>query len=410
VFYLDAYWQTFGRWSDLRWDDKNFPGPAALLAEVAATGTRPCLWINPYIGVESPVFAMAEDAGYFLKRADGSTYVGTLWGSYHPAVAVIDLTGPGARAWWGTQLAKLIGQGAAVFRTDFGEEIPTDIIARNGMTGERLHNAYCLIYNDLVTSVMRGAGIEHPVLWARSTWAGGQRHVGQWGGDPNSSWQDLASTLRAGLSMALSGHAFWSHDIGGFHGQPDGELYVRWAQFGMLSPLSRFHGTTTRVPWDYGPDALAWVRAVTRLRYVLHPYLYAAAAESVRRAAPIMRPMVYDFPQDPCAQAADLQYLLGHDMLVAPLYRPGGRRLVWFPPGEWVHYADGSRVRGPGYEEVALPLEHAPLWVRAGSTILLAGPRRRIGEGRYDHLALVAAVDQVGGEDLHGVAGQGVGV
>ena len=396
VLHLDAYWQTFGCWSDLRWDPERYPGPARLLSEITRAGMRSCLWINPYIGPGSPVFAAADKAGYFLKRPDGLSYVGDLWGGYHPAVAVIDITNPEARAWWGSQLAELIREGAAVFKTDFGEEIPVEIVAHNGLSGQRLHNAYCLLYNDFVTSVMRDAGIEHPVVWARSTWAGGQRHVGQWAGDPNSTWQDLASTLRAGLSIALSGHAFWSHDIGGFHGQPEVELYVRWAQFGMLSPLSRFHGTTTRAPWDYGPEALAAVRAVTKLRYALHPYLYAAAAASVRDAVPIMRPMVFDFPERPEAQAADLQYLLGDDLLVAPLFRPGGHRLVWFPPGEWLHYLDGSTVPGPGFREISLPLEDAPLWVRAGSTVLLTAPGRRIGEGRYDRLTLALVVGESG--------------
>lgn len=396
VVHLDAYWQTFGGWSDLRWDEERIPDPAGLLADLRGAGIRPCLWINPYISIHSPLFATAEGAGYFLRRTDGSTFVGELWGGGFPPVAVIDVTNPEAQRWWSARLTERIRQGAAVFKTDFGEEIPTEVVAHNGMAGDRLHNAFCLVYNDLVTSVLREAGVERPVVWGRSTWAGGQRHVGQWAGDPNSTWPDLASTLRAGLSLALSGHSFWSHDIGGFHGRPDAELYVRWAQFGMLSPLSRFHGQSTRVPWDYGANALDAVREVTKLRYALHPYLYATAAEAVRDATPIMRPMVFDFPEDPCAQAADLQYLLGPNLLVAPLYRPGGRRLVWFPPGEWAHYANGSVVAGPGFHEVAVPLAQAPLWARAGSSILMTPPRPRIDDGRYDRLILVTVPGRSG--------------
>jgi alpha-D-xyloside xylohydrolase len=388
VYHLDAHWQTFGCWSDLRWDPSRYPAPAKLLAELKAKGLQACLWLNSYIGVESPLFAPAEKAGYFLKWPDGSTYLGHLWGAYHPAVAIIDITNPDACAWWGGLLAERLREGATVFKTDFGEEIPAEVVSFSGLAGPRLHNAYSLLYNDFVTSVMRSEGIERPVVWARSTWAGGQRHVGQWAGDPNSDWRDMASTLRAGLSMALSGHAFWSHDIGGFHGRPDPELYTRWAQFGMLSPLSRFHGTTTRLPWDYGPEAAAAVRAVTRLRYALHPYLYAAAAESVRDAVPIMRPMVLDFPQRPEAQVADLQYLLGPHLLVAPLYRPGGRRLVWAPPGEWLPYSGGPPLVGPGFHEVVVPLAQAPLWLRAGASIPVAPPVRRLGDGRYQRLAL----------------------
>lgn len=160
VLHLDAFWQTFGCWSDLRWDPERFPEPARLLSEVTHAGLRTCLWVNPYIGPGSPVFAAADQAGYFLKRPDGSSYVGDLWGGYHPAVAVIDITNPGARAWWGAQLAERVSEGAAVFKTDFGEAIPVDVVAYNGMSGSRLHNAYCLLYNDFVTSVMRQAGTE----------------------------------------------------------------------------------------------------------------------------------------------------------------------------------------------------------------------------------------------------------
>ena len=387
VLHLDAHWQKFGNWSDLLWDGSRFKDPAGMLSSVRKAGLKPCLWINSYIGPESPLFREADDAGYFLKRTDGTTYVGKLWGDYHPEVAVIDVTKPAARAWWAKRLAERLSDGAEIFKTDFGEAIPLEVVADNGLRGERLHNAYSLIYNDLVTSVMRDHGIEHPVVWGRSTWAGGQRHVGQWAGDPNSTWQDMASTLRAGLSMALSGHSFWSHDIGGFHGRPSQELYVRWAQFGLLSPLARFHGTTTRFPWDYGEGALAAVRAMLQLRYALHPYLYAAAAEYVRSGVPIMRPMVYEYPDDPVAQAADLQYLLGPDLLVAPFYRSGGSRPVWFPPGQWAHYRNGQ-VAQAGFQEVSLPTDVAPLWLRAGSSLLLTEPRQRIGDGRYDNLTV----------------------
>ena len=264
VLHLDAYWQTFGCWSDLRWDPERFPDPTCLLSDITSAGLRPCLWINPYLGAGSPDFAVADEAGYFLKRPDGSSYVGDLWGGYHPAVAVIDITNPGARAWWGAQLAERIAEGAAVFKTDFGEAIPVDVVAYSGLSGLRLHNAYCLLYNDFVTSVMRQAGIEHPVVWARSSWAGGQRHVGQWAGDPNSTWRDLASTLRAGLSMALSGHAFWSHDIGGFHDQPGpvglrarGPGHRASSQQVALRPTSLPVRRRGRVRSQRGPDHAA---------------------------------------------------------------------------------------------------------------------------------------------------------
>ena len=317
---------------------------------------------------------MAEEAGYFLRRPDGSTYVGKLWGHYHPPVAVIDVTNPDACAWWGARLTERIRQGATIFKTDFGEAIPIEVVAHNGLSGERLHNAYSLIYNDVVTSVMRDAGIDRPVVWGRSTWAGGQRHVAQWAGDSNSTWQDLASTLRAGLSMALSGHAFWSHDIGGFHGRPSTELYVRWAQFGLLSPLSRFHGTTTRLPWDYGPrrwrPSVPWSSSATPSTPTSMPPRtspYGAPSPScglwstITPKTPTPRPRT-------SSTSSVRTYLW-------PLLPPRGGTFGLVPPrgvGALQRRLVGART---GFRNVTLPLEHAPLWLRAGSAIPLDDPR-----------------------------------
>ena len=110
------------------------------------------------------------------------------------------------------------------------------------------------------------------------TYAGGQRHAAQWGGDPNCTYPALASTLRGGLSMGMCGHAFWSHDMGGFHRQPTADLYVRWAQFGLFSPMSRWHGMTTRLPWEYGEPR----RSISCVSYVSLRYRLLAVHLHVR--------------------------------------------------------------------------------------------------------------------------------
>ena len=208
VLVLDVYWQRYGCWSDLCWDDERFSDPPRLLRDIADEGVKPCLWMNPYIGVESPLFTEGARAGYFLKKHDGGVCVASLWQSYHPPVAVIDFTNPAACEWWSAQVRRRIADGAQVFKTDFGEAVPVDVVAHNGLEGERLHNAYSLLYNDFVAATMREAGIERPVLWARASWAGGQRHVGQWGGDPNSSWQDSRFHLAGGLVHGHVGPRF----------------------------------------------------------------------------------------------------------------------------------------------------------------------------------------------------------
>ncbi len=390
VLHLDTYWQPHGSWSDMSWDTKAFPDPAGLVADLAGQGFHVCLWMNPYIGVDSPHYAQADRHGWFLRTASasGPTWLGQVWGGAHPPVALLDLTHPGAVDWFRGRVRQALAGGASVLKTDFGEAVPADAVAHNGMTGDRLHNLYPLLYNDLVAEVTREiAG--HGLTWGRSTWTGGQRHGAKWTGDPNASWPDLAATLRAGLSLSFSGHPFWSHDIGGFHGTPDAELFVRWAQFGLLSPLSRFHGMTSRLPWDFGEEAYAAVLHAARLRMSLLPYLHSAAARAVRTGEPLARPMPLDHPDRPDAHAADLQYLLGPDLLVAPLYAPGEGRQVWFPPGDWVPYQGGDPLTGPAWHAVDLPLRTAPLWLRAGALLLTTTPADRAGSAPFPEVTAV---------------------
>ncbi|MCZ7544274.1 MAG: hypothetical protein M5R40_12395 [Anaerolineae bacterium] len=330
VLHLDCYWQRWGRWSDLQWDTDVFPDPEGLLKAIKAQGFKVCLWINPYIGVESPLFEEAKAKGYFLKTPDGEAWVGDQWGGYHPPVAVIDVTNPEAAAWFKDLLRKPLSIGADVYKSDFGEGVPADTVAHNGMTGVQLHNLYTLIYNDLVVEVTKEiAG--HEMVWGRSTFTGGQRHAAQWGGDTNCTYMGMASTLRGGLSMGVCGHAFWSHDIGGFHREPTPDLYTRWVQFGAFTPMARCHGITTRLPWDYGEEAVRVFDRYMRLRYRLLPYLYTYGCLAHETSLPILSAMVVEFPDDPNTYTMDLQYMFGAELMVAPIFNIDGYRSVYFP-------------------------------------------------------------------------------
>jgi alpha-D-xyloside xylohydrolase len=245
-----------------------------------------------------------------------------------------------------------------------------------------LHNLYTLLYNDLVADLTEEETGSR-LVWGRSTYAGGQRHAAQWGGDPNCSYPALASTLRGGLSMGMCGHAFWSHDIGGFHRQPTPDLFVRWAQFGLFSPLSRAHGMTTRLPWEYGEQALQIFRDYVRLRYRLLPYIYSYATLAAETGLPLLRPMVLQFPDDPLVQAIDLQYMLGDELLVAPIYNAAGKRPVYLPAGAWIDYQTHAVLHGPQAVGVTAPLDVLPLYVRANSLIPTTEPVEHIAEGPF---------------------------
>lgn len=379
VLHLDCYWQRFGRWSDMAWDAEAFPDPEGLLADLDADGYKVCLWMNPYIGVESPRLAEAAARGLLLRTPGGEPYIVDQWSGSHPPGGIVDLTNPEAVAWFSDLIRPVVRAGAAALKTDFGEAVPADAVAANGMTGEQLHNLYPLLYNDVVAEVLRAERGDDHMLWGRSTYAGGQRHLGQWSGDPSCTWEDMAATLRGGLSMAMCGHPFWSHDVGGFHGTPSPELYVRWAQFGLLSPLVRAHGTSSRLPWDFGEEALGVFLAFAGLRRRLLPYLYGEAVEAVAAGQPLLRPVALDHPDDPAAPLADLQYGLGRSLLVAPVCAPGGTRTLYLPAGPWFDWWTGEVAHGPGFVTVTMPLERVPLYVRGNHLLPIAEPGRDAG-------------------------------
>lgn len=386
VLHLDCYWQRHGCWSEMLWDEEMFPDPESMIEEIKAMGFKPCLWMNPYLGVESERFTEAKEKGYLLKTPQGEAYVADLWGGtgFHPPVGIVDMTNPEAVAWFKGLLRPLLHMGVDVFKTDFGEGIPADVVAHNGMTGEQLHNLYPLLYNDVVSEVTAEETGRAGLVWGRSTYAGGQRHAAQWGGDSNCTYQAMASTMRGGLSIGVCGHAFWSHDIGGFHRQPTPELYVRWAQFGLFSPLSRAHGMTTRLPWDYGEDALRIFRDYVRLRYRLLPYIYTYASLASESSLPLMRAMVLEFPNDPNTYAMDLQYMFGAELMVAPVYNSDGRRPVYFPAGRWVDFWTHEVIEGPQTRFIEAPLDVLPLYVRADSLIPTVEPSEYLTDAPFD--------------------------
>jgi alpha-D-xyloside xylohydrolase len=277
------------------------------------------------------------------------------------------------------------------------------------MTGEALHNLYPLIYNDLVSQITAEETDRAGLVWGRSTYAGGQRHAAQWGGDTISTYQGLASTLRGGLSIGLSGHPFWSHDIGGFHLQPTHrpapDLYIRWAQFGAFSPLARLHGIATRLPWDYDEPALQIVRDYIRLRYRLLPYIYSYAHTAARTSLPLMRAMVLEFPHDPVCHHLDLQYMFGREFLVAPIYNRSGRRPVYFPAGRWVDFWTHEVIEGPQMGRVEAPLEILPLYVRANALIPTVEPASFIDDAPFRPVVFDAYLFDRGQFELYDVDG-----
>ena len=242
-------------------------------------------------------------------------------------------------------------------------------------TPERLNNLYALLYQKAayeVTKEVTGDGI----VWARAAWAGCQRYPLHWGGDSESSWAGMAGSLKGGLHFGLSGFAFWSHDVPGFHSTPDfmnspldENVYVRWTQFGVFSSHIRYHGSFKREPWHY-PNIAPIVKRWWQLRYTLIPYIIEQARQCTKTGYPMLRALLLHHPYDRQVWHVDDEYYFGSEFLVCPVMNSRNCRDIYLPEGLWVNFFTGERLSGGRwYYDVEVPLDQMPVFVRPGSHI-----------------------------------------
>ena len=369
VFHFDCFWMREYQWCDFTWDPRVFPDPEGMLARLKAKGLRICVWINPYIAQRSELFAEGAERGYLVRTTEGDVWQ---WDRWQAGMGLVDFTNPEATAWYQDKLRELLGQGVDAFKTDFGERVPfEDVVWHDGSDPARMHNYYAHLYNRAVQDLLvseRGEG--EAVLFARSATAGGQQFPVHWGGDCESTFPAMAESLRGGLSLALSGFGYWSHDIGGFEGTPDPAIFKRWLAFGLLSSHSRLHGSGSyRVPWAFDDEAVEVTRRFTALKLSLMPYLGRLGAEASGEGVPVMRPMVLEFPSDRGTYNVDTQYMLGDALLVSPVFREDGVAETYLPQGRWTHLLDGSVVDGPGWTTRIYGFDSLGLYVRPGTVL-----------------------------------------
>lgn len=370
VFHFDCHWMRAFHWSDFVWDPATFPDPEGMLRRLHERGLKVCVWINPYIAQRSHLFREGQELGYLVRRPDGSVWQWDLW---QAGMALVDFTNPDAASWYQDKLRGLLGQGVDSFKTDFGERIPTDVVWHDGSDPQRMHNYYAQLYNQTVFNLLeKELGEGEAVLFARSATTGGQKLPVHWGGDCESTFAAMSESLRGGLSLASSGFAFWSHDIGGFEGTPEPEIFKRWIAFGLLSSHSRLHGSNSyRVPWLVDDESVDVLRHFTELKMRLMPYLAGAAEEAYSAGTPLMRPMFLEFPEDPGCAHLDRQYMLGSDLLVAPVLDAGGSQSFYLPDGTWTHLESGETLTGPRWHTREFSVMEAALFVRPGTVLPL---------------------------------------
>ena len=313
AFHYDCYWMREFHWCDFEWD-KRFFGD-----------------------IESTLKRLHEDKGYLVRKPNGEVWQIDFW---QAGMGLVDFTNPAAREWFKDKVKALLNQGVDSIKTDFGERIPRDVVWHDGSPKLSMHNWYTQLYNQAVFEAIEETyGKGNACLYARSATVGGQQQPVHWGGDCESTFNGMAQSLRAGLSLTSSGFGFWSHDIGGFEGAfPDPAVYKRWVAFGMLGSHSRLHGSTVyRVPWLFdeedekngvalvpGQTAVDVVREFTKLKLELMPYVYQLGLQPHANGTPVMRSMFVEFPDDPACRTLDRQYMFGPSMLVAPVFTYSG--------------------------------------------------------------------------------------
>ena len=385
TFHFDCFWMKEFHWSDFLWDSRVFPDPAGMLKRIKAKGLNICVWINPYIGQESYLFDEGMKDGYLIKRTNGQVWQ---WDAWQPGMAIVDFTNPAACKWFQDKLEVLLDMGVDCFKTDFGERIPTENVAYfDGSDPVKMHNLYTYLYNKCVFDLLeRKRGKGQAVLFARSATVGGQKFPVHWGGDCWSDYESMEESLHGGLSLLMSGFGFWAHDIGGFESTSTADVYKRWVAFGLLSSHSRLHGSSSyRVPWVYDEEAVDVVRFFTRLKASLMPYLYKTAIDTSRSGVPTMRSMVLEYTEDKTCHYVDKQYMLGDNLLVAPIFNDQSIAEYYLPKGTWTDFFTGEEKEGAGWITEKHGYLSIPLMVKENSIVVMGAHDDRPDYDYGDH-------------------------
>ncbi|MCG0238909.1 MAG: DUF4968 domain-containing protein [Firmicutes bacterium] len=414
VIYLDIDYMRGYR--VFTWDPERFPDPAGLIRDLREQGFKVVTIVDPGVKVDAqyPVFQEGVAQGHFICYPDGELFIGTVWPG---RTAFPDFTREATRRWWGDlHKEALLDKGVAGIWNDMNEP---SCFARNTLPDEvlqgedgarvphaRVHNVYGLtMCQATYEGLRRHRPDQRPFVLTRSGYAGIQRYAAVWMGDNHSWWEHLWMAMPMCMGMGLSGVPFVGTDVGGFSGDADGELLVRWTQLGVFTPFFRNHSsvnTRDQEPWAFGPEVEERVREAIRLRYRLLPFLYNEFYRASATGLPIMRPLFLEYPDDPETYRLSDQFLVGRDLLVAPVYQAGAvRRLVYLPRGTWVDFWTGKRYEGPAHIIAPAPLDRIPVYVRAGAIIPMGPVQNYVGEVPEKELTLAVYAGADGELELY---------
>lgn len=395
VIYLDIDYMDDYR--VFTWNKERFPDPKRMIGELRKDGFRTVLIIDPGIKVDEKysVYADGKRLGMFVKNPDGSELNRDVWPK---ASAFPDYTDPKARDWFSSYYKIHLDEGIAGFWNDMNEPgvfvtpeterpeifdhpektFPLDTPhTGDGKpdTHRRYHNVYgMLMARSSFEGLKKLAPEKRPFVLTRAGFAGVQRYSAVWTGDNYSAWEHLAVSIPMLANMSVSGVPFVGADVGGFQDMPTAELYTRWLQAAALTPFLRSHSVGwvgNKEPWEFGEEFTKINRASVELRYQFLPYLYTLFREHERSGEPVMRPLWYEFPNDKLTYLINDQYMVGSDILVAPVVKDGMRtRGIYLPLGaEWIDWWTGEKYESGKTHYLPAPLDILPIFIRVGAII-----------------------------------------
>ncbi|PMQ02446.1 MAG: alpha-glucosidase [Dictyoglomus sp. NZ13-RE01] len=394
VIYLDIHYMDGYR--VFTWNKEGFSEPKKLLEELKKLGFKVVIIVDPGVkrDPDYKVYKEGIEGDYFVKDKYGITFVGKVW----PGEACFpDFFQKRVRDWWGEKLIDFIKDGIDGIWNDMNEPsvfdtpnltMPEDnihILDGEKVLHKEVHNLYGL-YMAIATkdALLKYKSNERPFILTRSGFSGIQRYSAIWTGDNRSLYEHLLMSFPMIMNMGLSGVTFAGADVGGFVGDCDGELFIRWLQAGIFIPFLRNHSaldTRNQEPWAFGEIYENIARKYIKMRYEFLPYIYDLFYIASKKGYPVMRPLVFEYQEDENTHNLYDEFLLGESFLVAPIYLPSKtKREVYLPKGVWYDYWQISKYEGEDYYLVDAPIDRIPLFVKEGSIIV----KQEVGKNTED--------------------------
>jgi alpha-glucosidase len=383
---------------------ENFPDPKGLTQDLAAMGFKTIAIIDPGIKADPDywVYQQGIEKGYFCKRADGALMEGDVW----PGKCVFpDFTNPAVRQWWGSLFKAMADTGIRGIWNDMNEPavfeigtFPEDV--RHDYDGDncshrKAHNIYGHLMSMATAEGLKKHLMPHrPFVITRSCYSGAQRWTSVWTGDNLATWEHLWLASVMCQRLSISGISFAGSDIGGFIGEPDGELYIRWLQLATFHPFMRTHSASNETnfdqdPWSFGTRIEHIARKFLGLRYRLLPYFYTTFWQYATRGTPMLRPLSFVAQDDPNTYQRNSEFMLGDHLLISHVSEAGmTEKKVYLPRGEWYYYWNDKKYTGGGEIAVPTPLDELPFFIQAGAVIPKYPHLEYVGEKRILEMTL----------------------